>query len=87
MTKYYEQINVFRREDDRIEVYRCFKDLGTSLYYVQNKDYLYPPFEEHKLTSLSQNLCELMFEDDLAERTEGFERLDDAIKAFEIDFQ
>ncbi len=83
----YELINVYQRHSDLLNVFRCFRSLSNSLYYVQSMDTLYVPFDNSKLMEMDCQVMELFQEEDIAERTEGHKSLNEAIANFIDEFE
>ncbi len=85
--KGYELINVYQRHSDLLNVFRCFKSLSSSMYYVQSMDTLYVPFDNSKLMEMNCQVMELFQEEDIVERTEGYKSLNEAIASFIDEFE
>jgi hypothetical protein len=82
----YEQINVFKKNNDQLYVYRCFKSLSQSKFYVQSQDVFYKPIDRAQIVNSQLQLFDLFFDDDIEQRCLGFDSLEAAISAFDEDF-
>ncbi|MEJ2418200.1 MAG: hypothetical protein P8Y45_14990 [Exilibacterium sp.] len=83
----YEKIDVFERGDNCLKIYRCFKNLSNNLYYVQSLDHVYEPVDADQIISSEKQLYELLIDDELLDRTDGFATLEKAILVFKDEFK
>lgn len=84
----YEAINVWRRADDQtLACYRCFRDLRSGRYAVQSADFYPAAFDGVRTQFLEKQYLDLLRAQDPFEREQGFDSLEDAIRAHDLQFE
>ena len=83
----YQAIDVWRRlSQTRVARYRCFKNLSSGRYSIQNADFYQVPFDPKRYADLERQCVELIAEQTPDERAGSFESIEAAIEAHERDF-
>jgi hypothetical protein len=79
----YEKIEVWRqcKEQGAVQVFVCFRDLSSDLYYVQSVDYWREADREKDALFLRRNSIELFLEEDVKFREQGYPSLKEAVDA------
>jgi len=81
-------IDVWRRLDEETAVcYRCFEVLNGSGFCVQNKDYYYLPADAKQERYFHSQFVELLCEESPESRSGVYPSLQEAIRAFDKDFE
>ena len=87
-SKLYEHHDVWRRlSDSELVRYRCFRVLPNSGYCVQNADSYYFPFDDEQEEFLGKHFLELLIEEAPDIRSGTHDTLEEAIQAFERDYE
>ena len=83
----YQGITVYRRLGaNQIVMYRCFRLLPNGGYMVQSADRIHLPFNDEDIRQHDAQFCELFSEQDPEERSGAFTTLEEAITAFDKEF-
>ena len=86
--KLYEAIDVWKRVSEKQLVrYRCFRILLLNKFCVQSADGYYLPFDEKLNRQHDKQFLELLLENAPDKREKTYSTLEEAIEAFEKDFQ
>jgi hypothetical protein len=83
-----KSIDVWKRKDGGVLVrYRCFEDLETTQFCVQNADFYRVPVTEEYVNQLEKQFVELLLEEDPFSRSGSFSSLEDAIEDNDANFE
>jgi len=83
----YQELAVWKRLDQRTAVrFRCLMNLTTKKVSVQSADYYHPGDEAKHRVHLENSFVELFCETDPAQRSGGFDSVEEAVAAFEQGF-
>jgi len=82
----YERVDVYRRSQEKIIVYRCLRLLSGAGYIVQSADWLNFPLSAATLIDHELRFCELLMEESPEVRSSPFPTIDEAIRAFDAEF-
>lgn len=81
----WEKIDIWKNYDDKtVACYRIFRNLNSGLYSVQSMDFIR---SEADIKNSNAQDIELFLEESPGERSSGFQRIEDAISAFDADFR
>lgn len=91
MTKFSDKYRAFdfwkRTEAGELVRYRCFEDIKTSRFCVQNVDFYRDPVVCSHVLELEKQFIELLLEEDPFERSGSFASIDEAIADHDASFQ
>ena len=80
MTDMYRAFDVWKRSGSHLLVrYRCFEDLGTGTFCVQNADFYKSPVSDTRVQELESQYLELLLEESPFKRSGSFPTIDEAI--------
>ncbi len=86
--KLYEAIDVWRRiSEEQLVRYRCFRILPDNKFCVQSADHYHLPFDEQANRQHDKRFFELLFEESPDVREKTYATSEEAIEAFERDFE
>jgi len=85
--KIYKSVNIWRKDDGGVKIYRCFEILGESKYCVQSCDFIDAYDKDKKLYELEKQALDLFINTPPDERTETYSSLEEAIRMHDKEFK
>ncbi|HLY92762.1 MAG TPA: hypothetical protein VKQ89_05855 [Candidatus Angelobacter sp.] len=84
----YQAIDVWKWvSEQQVVRYRCFKNLKTNRFAVQNADFYHWPFDTAQAASLEKQSHELFAEQLPDQRASSFDSIEEAIRAHDREFE
>jgi len=88
MSKMYRELSVWKRIDDtRVVRFRCFEEMETHLFCVQNADFYTTPLKADVIANSERLFLELLAETEPMERCTWFATVEEAVAAHEENFR
>lgn len=82
----FKKIDIYRRKQDALVIYRCFQSLETNLFYVQSADYFNQKSSSRDIENSLFQEFELFIDVDISARIDGHETIEESIEAFDRNF-
>lgn len=82
----FKLINIFKRENNVLKVYRCFQSVENNCFFVQSMDFFHEPLDVQSINNSNLQLLELFMDECPTNRIESFPTIEDAIKHFDEEF-
>ena len=83
----YKELTLWKSIDERsVACYRCFQDLVSGQYCVQNVDFLYLPVDESQLQESRNRFVELLIDVTPIERGQWFKTIEEAVADHDSEF-
>jgi hypothetical protein len=88
MSKFYRELLVWKRIDDtKVVRFRCFEEMETHLFCVQNVDFYTMPLRADVIANSERVFLELLIEAEPMARCAWFRTVAEAINAHEDNFR